>query len=93
MHPKQKIYKQVYPCRYCDSEGRTVYFSNHAIKRAKRRDIAYPEQALRALHNGKRECLGKDGIRIVHKTSKGSIILIGTIRQDKLIIKTIERGN
>lgn len=75
-------------------EGKQVVISVHAIKRAREREIAFPDQVYSALRNGKMKRFGKNGIKFINKSkNEGSIICIGEDLGSTIIIKTIERGN
>ncbi len=74
-------------------EGKEVFIRSHAIKRARERNIAYPDQVYTTLKTGKVERFGKSGVKFVKKSKKGSIICVGEDTGYALIIKTIERGN
>lgn len=74
-------------------EGKEIMMSVHAIKRAREREIAYPDHVYTVLQTGKVSRFGKNGIKFVSRTKKGSIICIGEDLGHLIIIKTIERGN
>jgi len=70
-----------------------VWISAHALKQARARNIAYPDQVYAVLKMGKIEHFGKNFVRIIKKSKNGSIICIGEDVGQSIIIKTIERGN
>ncbi|MBI5391662.1 hypothetical protein HZB00_01535 [Candidatus Woesearchaeota archaeon] len=77
-----------------------IYFTDkpiiimvHAIRRARQRNIAFPDHVYRVLHSGRVERFGKQGIKFISKTKNGSVICIGEDVGEMIIIKTIERGN
>ena len=74
-------------------QGKPIFIKTHAIKRAKERNIAYPDHVYRVLKNGKVKRFGKHGIKFIKKSEKGSIICVGEDIGHAIIIKTIERGN
>ena len=74
-------------------QRKLIIIKVHAIKRARQRDIAYPDQVYNVLQTGKVKRFGKNMIKFVKKGKKGSIICIGEDLGYAIIIKTIERGN
>jgi len=73
--------------------GKQVIIKNHAIRRAKERKISYPDRVRQVIYTGKIERFGKNGIKWIKRTKRGSIICIGEDIGEYIIIKTIERGN
>lgn len=66
----------------------------HAIKRARQREIAYPDYVFSVIKTGKVIRFGKHSIKFISKSKKrGSVICVGEDVGDVIIIKTIERGN
>ena len=74
-------------------EGKPVIIKVHAIKRARQREIAFPDQVYTVLLTGKIKRFGKNGIKFIKKGKKGSVICIGEDLGYAIIIKTVERGN
>jgi len=74
-------------------DGKPIIIKVHAIKRARERDIAFPDQVYSVLNTGKVYRFGKHSIKFVCRSKKGSIICVGEDIGDAIIIKTIERGN
>ena len=74
-------------------EDKQIFIKTHAIKRAREREIVYPDQVYNVLKTGKIKKFGKNYIKFVKKSKKGSIICVGEDIGDIIIIKTIERGN
>lgn len=74
-------------------QGKPIIIKVHAIKRARQRNIAFPDQVYSVLNTGKIERFGKNGIRFMKKSKEGSIVCIGEDVGHAVIIKTIERGN
>lgn len=73
--------------------NKPIFITTHAIKRAREREIAYPDHVYTVLKTGKVEHFGKNGIKFVSKSKHGSIICVGEDLGHAIIIKTIERGN
>ncbi|MBI2110222.1 hypothetical protein HYT51_00375 [Candidatus Woesearchaeota archaeon] len=66
----------------------------HAIKRARQREIAYPDHVFRVLKTRTVKRFGKHGIKFINRSKKsGSVTCIGEDIGHAIIIKTIERGN
>ena len=76
-------------------QGKRIFIKTHAIKRAREREIAYPDHVYRVLKTGQVERFGKNGIKFVGKSKsrKGSVICIGEDLGQMIIIKTVERSN
>lgn len=74
-------------------DNKPVWVSSHAIKKAEERGIAFPDRVYGVLKTGKMTRFGKNHIRIVKRSIKGSIVCIGVDKGEVIIIKTIERGN
>ena len=74
-------------------EGKPIFIKPHAVKRARERSIAYPDQVYAVLKTGKNERFGKHGIKWTKKSKRGSIVCVGEDIGHAIIIKTIERGN
>ena len=74
-------------------EGKPIIIKVHAIKRAREREIAFPDHVYRAIQSGKIQRFGKKGIKFTSKGKGGSVICVGEDLGYAIIIKTIERGN
>ena len=74
-------------------DNKQIFITTHAIKRARTRNIAYPDQVYNVLKSGKVLKFGKNLIKFIKNTKQGSIICIGEDLGNSIIIKTIERGN
>ena len=74
-------------------QGKQIVIRVHAIKRAREREIAFPDQVNDVLQTGKVKRFGKRGIKFIKVSKEGSIICIGEDLSHCIIIKTIERGN
>ncbi|HLC62917.1 MAG TPA: hypothetical protein VJJ21_01215 [Candidatus Nanoarchaeia archaeon] len=74
-------------------EGKQIFISVHAIKRAREKEVAYPDQVYQSLKHSKIKKFGKNYIRFTSKSKRGSIICIGEDLGQIILIKTIERGN
>jgi hypothetical protein len=74
-------------------DGKEVIIKVHAIKRAREREIAFPDQVYDVLRTGKVTRFGKNLMKFTKKSKDGSIICVGEDLGHTIIIKTIERGN
>ena len=74
-------------------DGKPIIIRVHAIKRARERNIAFPDQVYNALRNGKVSRFAKHGVKFTNRTNDGSIICVGEDVGHSIIIKTVERGN
>ena len=74
-------------------QGKLILIKTHAIKRALEKGIAYPDQVYLVLKQGKVKRFGKNMLKFIKRSEKGSIICIGEDLGFTIIIKTIERGN
>ena len=74
-------------------QGKQIVIKVHAVKRARQRDIAFPDQVYDVLQTGKVKRFGKHGIKFIKRSKEGSIICVGEDLGYCIIIKTIERGN
>lgn len=74
-------------------EGRIIVIKVHAVKRAREREIVFPDQVYNCIKTGKTERFAKHGIKFIKKTKKGLIMCIGEDLGHCIIIKTVERWN
>jgi len=75
-------------------EGKPIIIMVHAIKRARQREIAYPDRIFSVLKSGIVKRFGKHGIKFISRSKKReSVICVGEDIGYAIIIKTIERGN
>ena len=74
-------------------QGKPIVIKVHAVKRAREREIAFPDQVYDVLQTGKAKRFGKHGIKFIKTGKEGSIICVGEDLGYCIIIKTIERGN
>jgi hypothetical protein len=74
-------------------QGKPVLIKTHAIKRAREKNIAFPDHVYAVLKQGKMKRFGKRGIKFISRSEKGSIVCVGEDLGQVIIIKTIERGN
>ena len=74
-------------------QDKPIIIKVHAIKRARERNIAFPDQVYNVLQTGKVNRFGKHKIKFVKRSKEGSIICIGEDLGHAIIIKTVERGN
>lgn len=92
---KRYIYIIVYLCISNYNEvyfrGKPIRITVHAIKRARQRDISYPDQIYKIIKTGKIKTYGKNGIKFISKKENGLMICIAEETSSELIIRTIER--
>ena len=81
------LYILVYPETGIYFQNKPVFITVHAIKRARQREIAFPDQVFRVLNTGKVKRFGKRGIKFVGRT----IICVGDDLGSNVIIKTVEK--
>ncbi len=74
-------------------DGKPIVIKVHAVKRARQREIAFPDQVYNAIQTGKVKRFGKNGIKFVKRSKDGSIVCVGEDLGYCIIIKTVERGN
>jgi len=74
-------------------QGKPIIIKVHAVKRAREREIVFPDQVYEVLQTGKVKRFGKHGIKFIKRGKEGSIICVGEDLGYYIIIKTIERGN
>lgn len=92
--------KVIYIDSHVDSSLKTAYFEGkpiliriHAVKQARKRNIAYPDHVYIVLKTGRIQRFGKHGIKFISRSKRGSVICVGEDIGYAIIIKTIERGN
>lgn len=73
--------------------GKPIFIKTHAIKRARERNITYPDHVYTVLKTGKVKRFGRRGIKFISRSKKNSIICVREDLGQVIIIKTIERGN
>ena len=74
-------------------QGKPIIIKVHAVKRARQRNIAFPDHVYTVIKTGKAHRFGKNGIKFISRSKKGSVICVGEDLGYAVIIKTIERGN
>ncbi len=74
-------------------QEKPIVIKVHAVKRAREREIAFPDQVYDVLRTGTVKRFGKHGIKFVKRGKEGAIICVGEDLGYCIIIKTIERGN
>ena len=74
-------------------DGKPIIIKVHAVKRVRQRNIAFPDHVYTVIKTGKAYRFGKNGIKFISMSKKGSIICVGEDLGHAIIIKTIERGN
>ncbi len=84
---QQSLYTCIFLYIHTPSGVKNVLLSKHAMIRAKQRNIAYPDQIFIILQTGKQTCFGKRYVRF----ENNSIICIGEMVNEVIIIKTVER--
>lgn len=70
-------------------QGKQIIVTVHAIKRAREKEVVYPDEVYMTLHTGKVKRFGKHGIIFVGRT----IICVGEDIGQVILIKTVERKN
>lgn len=70
-------------------QSKQIFVTTHAIKRAREREIAYPDHVYHVLKTGKVEKFGKNGIKFISKSKKGPIICVGEISARQLLLKQL----
>ena len=84
--------KDIYTCRYKYILNREVVLSRHALLRARKRNIL-PDVVEATLRNGKIARFGKNLVKFRKKHREGSVICIGEVFGECIIIRTICWGN
>jgi hypothetical protein len=74
-------------------QGKPIIIRVHAIKRARERNIAYPDHVYAVLKTGKVKRFGRRGLKFMGKSKENPVICVGEDLGQVIIIKTIERGN
>ena len=96
MSRKRNTYIKVDTCRYIPPaplfHGKLIVIKTHAIKRARERQIAFPDHVYAVLKTGKAKRFGRRGIKFIGVGKENSIICVGEDVGSMIIIKTIERG-
>lgn len=85
------VYLSIYSRSFSFGE-RKIIITIHALKRARQRNIAFPDQVYFTICTGRIKRFGKNQIKFIKKSQKGSIICVGEETYDFIIIKTIGRG-
>lgn len=73
-------------------QGRAVWISAHAIKRARKRQIIYPDMIFDAIRNGKIKRFGKNLIKFIRPYKNRALICIGEDNGYSIVIRTVEWG-
>ncbi len=81
--------KRIYTRIYTDIH-QEIFVTQHAIKQAFARGIAYPEQITNTVRTGRMFRFGKNYARFV---SRDGVTCIGEITTTSIVIITVERGN
>lgn len=67
-----------------------VWVSAHAIKRARERDIVYPDMVYATIRGGRVERFGKNLMRFCKSYKRGTVVCIGEDVGASIVIKTVE---
>ena len=70
-----------------------VWIKAHAIKRARERDIIFPDMIYATILGGRATRFGKNYLKFVKEYKQGTVICIGEDLGHTIIIKTVEWGN
>jgi len=90
MPGKKRLYTSRYSYLQVCFNGKAILITAHAIKRARERNIAFPDQVYAALCTGKAHRFGKNFVKFI---GKSGVVCVGEDVGECIIIKTIERGN
>lgn len=74
-------------------DNKPIFITVHAIKRAREREITYPDHVYNVLKTGKVKRFGKRGIKFIGRSKRSPVVCVGEDTGYCIIIKTIERGN
>lgn len=74
-------------------QNKQVWVKTHAIKRARERDIIFPDMVYATILGGKVTRFGKNYFRFTKRYKQGTVICIGEDLGHAIIIKTVEWGN
>lgn len=74
-------------------QHKQVWVTTHAIKRARERDIIYPDMVYATILGGKVTRFGKNLLKFQKRYKHGSVMCIGEDIGHAIIIKTVEWGN
>ncbi len=74
-------------------QGKEIVITRHAIESARMRGIFYPDQIYEIIRNGKLRRFGKHFLKFTKRGKIGSAICICEEVGNKIIVKTVERGN
>ena len=73
-------------------QEKKVWLSTHAIKRARVREI-YPDMIYATIKGGKIKRFGKNMLKFMKRYKRGTVICVGEVVGQSIVIKTIEWGN
>ena len=74
-------------------QQKPVWVKTHAIKRARERDIVFPDMVYATILGGKVKRFGKNYIKFMKRYKRGMLICVGEDVGHSIIIKTVEWGN
>ncbi len=60
-------------------EGKPIIIKVHAVKRARQRNIAYPDQVYNVLNTGKIKRFGKNGLNLLKNLKKVQLYVLERI--------------
>lgn len=73
-------------------QEKSVWLSPHALKRARRREI-YPDMVYATIRGGKVKRFGKNFIKFMKRYKRGTVICVGEVVGQFVVVRTIEWGN
>lgn len=74
-------------------QQKPVWVKTPAIKRARERDIVFPDMVYATILGGKVKRFGKNYIKFMKRYKRGMLICVGEDVGQNIIIKTVEWGN
>ena len=78
--------------RFYTPNREEVVITSHVVKQARKRGIAFPDEVISTIRNGKKERFGKNLVRFVKKGKYGSLICVGEEIADKVMITKTRRS-
>lgn len=70
-----------------------MWIKAHAIKRARERDIIFPDMVYATILGGRLTHFGKNYLKFSKEYKQGRVICVGEDLGHAIIIKTVEWGN
>ncbi len=74
-------------------QQKPVWVKTHAIKRARQRNIIFPDMVYATISGGKVIRFGKNYLKFIRRYKRGTVICVGEDVGHAIIIKTVEWGN